>query len=303
MHLRSSALFCTRHTSHSHVPIGFRANSSNLRLADVEPLSAETGGLSDFVAGSKSRAAFAPVPGLGVSQAIHFVDSGLFCTKQVSQSQVPAAFLNRSPNPCTLVKVVVFLTEVLGVCEVIESFKSPVGSSFGMLQDAHLLSDALLSPKHLLQYQIPKACLLNSLRAAGGLEGGDDVLLEGEEVGVVCWKLDEAEKPGLLRISSTLPSFKVFAGLKNPLYSSSALFLLLLFVAQGAGLLGADILLAWEEKDDTFIAGTLNVKPTDDPGDCALDSVAFTMGDENVNSGLLVELVACAAAGGDVVVV
>lgn len=45
------------------------------------------------------RTRFTPVPGFGVSQATHFIASGLFCTKQVSQSQVPTAGLNLSPKP------------------------------------------------------------------------------------------------------------------------------------------------------------------------------------------------------------
>lgn len=34
------------------------------------------------------------VPGLGVSQATHFAASGLFCSMQASQSQVPAGAVN-----------------------------------------------------------------------------------------------------------------------------------------------------------------------------------------------------------------
>lgn len=45
------------------------------------------------------RTRLTPVPGFGVSQATHFIASGLFCTKQVSQSQVPTAGLNLSPKP------------------------------------------------------------------------------------------------------------------------------------------------------------------------------------------------------------
>lgn len=42
------------------------------------------------------RAGITPVPGFGVSHAIHFVASGLFWTRQVSQSHVLDAVLNLS---------------------------------------------------------------------------------------------------------------------------------------------------------------------------------------------------------------
>lgn len=45
------------------------------------------------------RAGVTPVPGFGVSQAIHFVASGLFWTRQVSQSHVLGAVLNLSSKP------------------------------------------------------------------------------------------------------------------------------------------------------------------------------------------------------------
>lgn len=157
-HSLSSALFCTQHTVHSHDPTGFLASSSNLRLGDnVRPRSGGITGLSGFVVGS-SKGSFAPVPGFGDPQATHFDDSCLFCTKHVSQSHVPGATLNLSPNPNVHFKGDVFLEGVV-VAKVVD-FVTSLACSFTVLQATHLLSEALFSSKQQSQYHIPKACLL-----------------------------------------------------------------------------------------------------------------------------------------------
>lgn len=95
----SSALLQTQHTGHSQDPKGLLNLSPNpsVPVLTVQLEEEAVTGLSEVTANVRTR--FTPVPGLGVSQATHFTASGLFCTKQVSQSQVPTAGLNLSPKP------------------------------------------------------------------------------------------------------------------------------------------------------------------------------------------------------------
>lgn len=98
-HLLSSALLETQQTGHSQDPTGFLNLSPNPKEPDatvqLEDDAAMVPALSETTVNVSTR--FTPVPGFGVSQATHFIASGLFCTKQVSQSQVPG--LNLSPKP------------------------------------------------------------------------------------------------------------------------------------------------------------------------------------------------------------
>lgn len=88
------------HTSQSHAPSGFLNLSAKLSpdvvvvevVAGVEEAvsvkeTSETGG--------RVRAGFTPVPGLDVSHATHLTTSGLFCTRHVSHSQLPAGGANK----------------------------------------------------------------------------------------------------------------------------------------------------------------------------------------------------------------
>lgn len=95
----SSALLQTQHTGHSQDPTGLLNLSPNpsVPVLTVQLEEEAVTGLSEVTVNVRTR--FTPVPGLGVSQATHFTASGLFCTKQVSQSQVPTAGLNLSPKP------------------------------------------------------------------------------------------------------------------------------------------------------------------------------------------------------------
>lgn len=97
----SSALLETQQTGHSQDPTGLLNLSPNPKGPDatvqLEDDAAMATELSETTVNVSTR--FTPVPGFGVSQATHFIASGLFCTKQVSQSQVPIAGLNLSPKP------------------------------------------------------------------------------------------------------------------------------------------------------------------------------------------------------------
>ena len=97
----SSGLLGTQHTGHSQDPLGFLNLSANPKVpvvtVQLEDGAAAVTALSEVTGNVRTR--LIPVPGFGVSQATHFIASGLFCTKQVSQSQVPTAGLNLSPKP------------------------------------------------------------------------------------------------------------------------------------------------------------------------------------------------------------
>ena len=147
-HFVSSALFCTKHVSHSHAPSGFL----NLSPNPLKPV--ETGGmgvdtvLSAEKADGKVSEGLSPVPGLAVSQATHFTASGLFTTRHVSQSQVPEGLENIVPNPVVVVvaKVAFVLllsraTELMGDGLLSRELDEKVG--FGATEQTHLVSDCL----------------------------------------------------------------------------------------------------------------------------------------------------------------
>lgn len=97
----SSGLLGTQHTGHSQDLLGFVNLSANPKVpvvtVQLEDEAATVTALSEATGNVRTR--LTPVPGFGVSQATHFIASGLFRTKQVSQSQVPIAGLNLSPKP------------------------------------------------------------------------------------------------------------------------------------------------------------------------------------------------------------
>lgn len=140
----SSALLQTQQTGHSQEPTGLLNLSPNPSVPVVTVVEEEAvTGLSEATVNVRAR--FTPVPGLGVSQATHFTASGLFCTKQVSQSQVPIAGLNLSPKPVPDVEA--GLSLLLGVpvpvCLAV-SFRG----SFAAWQAIHLLSVTLFWRRH-----------------------------------------------------------------------------------------------------------------------------------------------------------
>lgn len=106
-------MFSTMHVSHSHDPSGFLnlfpkpANPEGAELVVVRAAVMEgkveaealTGDAWASVKAGRVRLGFTPVPGLAVSQATHLTTSGLFCTRQVSHSQLPAGGVNKAPKP------------------------------------------------------------------------------------------------------------------------------------------------------------------------------------------------------------
>lgn len=182
-HLVSSALFCTIHVSHSHEPSGFVNLSPNpkLTVAVGTTLAAE-------VAGGRVNEGLRPVPGLAVSQATHFTASGLFKTRHVSQSQVPAG-LENIPKPVTvLLMEVVFVlllsnpTKAAG--EGLPSIDLDEELGRGVIQQTHLASDGLFCTKQTSQLQPGGALNKPSHPAEGVLK--EVVVVELEEGAVDC---------------------------------------------------------------------------------------------------------------------
>lgn len=252
-HFVSSALFCTIHVSHSHEPSG-ALNLSPNPIVPVE-MGSEPGEavLTAEKADGRVSDDLSPVPGFAVSQATHFTASGLFCTIHVSQSQVPTGLEKRAPNP-------------VEEDEVVSAESRPVeGGADG------LLSEGL----------------------ASGLTGSDsrneEEIVEDEE-GIDVFKVTSGSdafgvtgevKPGSLSRSSTLPCFRVLAGLKGP--SNSSVLLLV------TGFTDADIAelgLPFDKEVPNFATGALKVNPVVGEKEGGLAAVALTIGEENVNGTL-----------------
>lgn len=256
-HFVSSALFCTIHVSHSHEPSGFL----NLSPNPIVPVEMGSGaGETEFTAEKaegRVKDDLSPVPGFAVSQATHFTASGLFCTKHVSHSQLPVGLENKGPNP------------VEGD-EVEPAESSPVKGGHG------LLSEALD---------------VESLGSGLNGDGADEEEMVAVEVGGaeaaevvsednVFVRTGEA-KPGSFRRSSTLPCFKVLAGLNGPSNSSVILFV--------TGFTDADIAVLGFPLDSdgaNFATGALKVNPVVGGKEGGLAAVALTIGEENVNGAL-----------------
>lgn len=85
-------------------------------------------------------------------------------------------------------------------------------------------------------------------------------------------------KPGDLRRSSTLPCFRLLAGLNGPANSSVPLLLVVDFTAASMGV--ASFPLAMEEP--IFATGALKVNPAEGEKEGGLDEFAMTMGEEKV---------------------
>lgn len=132
-------------------------------------------------AGGRVRVGFTPVPGFAVSQATHLTTSGLFCTRQVSQSHVPGGRAN---------KVLRLAAGAFGSLQSDVDEDSLLGSQF------HVTSEGL----NLLPAEDEDS--LADLNSGMGGPGAGDA------------------NPGPLRISRTLPCFKTLAGLKGPSNSS-----------------------------------------------------------------------------------
>lgn len=149
-HLVSSALFSTIHVSHSQAPSGF-LNASPKLLGPVETgaVGADTVLTAEKAEGRVSEG-LSPVPGLAVSQATHFTASGLFSTRHVSQSQVPAGLESMVPKPVVVVVVEPVLVLLLllssptaapGDCLLSMDLDEELGC--GAIQQTHFVSDCL----------------------------------------------------------------------------------------------------------------------------------------------------------------
>lgn len=148
-HFVSSALFCTIHVSHSHEPSGVL----NLSPNPLNPVVMGSAGADTVLTAEKAEGrvseGLSPVPGLAVSQATHFTASGLFRTRHVSQSQVPADLENIVPKPVVVVvvEVVVFVlllscvTEEAGDCLLSRDLDEELG--WEAEQQTHFVSGSL----------------------------------------------------------------------------------------------------------------------------------------------------------------
>jgi len=223
-----------------------------------------------------------PVPGLAVSQATHFTASGLFRTRHVSQSQVPAGLENIVPKPVVEVLFVLLLscpTEVAAGLLSLDLDEEELG--WGVIQQTHFVSDGLFCTKQTSQLQ-PAGALNKSPKPVeeereevvvgavncvdwGALSGLGEVRATGEA------------KPGALRRSSTLPCFRVLAGLKGP-SNSSVLLLVADFTAAAMGVAR----FPFDMEGPNFATGALKVNPAEGEKEGGLAAVALTIGEENV---------------------
>lgn len=237
-----------------------------------------------------------PVPGFAVSQATHLTASGLFRTRHVSQSQVPAGLENIVPKPVVVVVVeeAVFVLLLSSPTEVVVEGLLSVDLDeeelgCGAIQQTHFVSDTLFCTKQTSQLQPGGA--LNKSPNPDEEEGGEVVVVVDEEEGAVdCLKvccgvlsgLGEVRaageaKPGDLRSCSTLPCLRVAAGLKGP-SKSSVLLLVAGFAAATMGVVS----LPFDMEGPNFATGALKVNPAEGEKEGGLAAVALTMGEENV---------------------
>lgn len=292
-HFVSSALFSTKHVSHSHAPAGFL----NLSPKPMNPVETGAVGVDTVLTAEKAEGrvseGLSPVPGLAVSQATHFTASGLFRTRHVSQSQVPAGLENIVPKPAVVVVVeVVFVLLLSKPTEVtaegllsIDLDEEELGC--GAIQQTHLVSDGLFCTKQTSQLQ-PGGALNTSPNPAEERE--EVVVVVVEEGAVDCVEVCSGAlsgsgevpatgeaKPGALRRSSTLPCFRDLAGLKGP-SKSSVLLLVVDFTAATMG----EASFPFDIEGPNFATGALKVNPAEGEKEGGLAAVALTIGEENV---------------------
>lgn len=293
-HFVSSALFSTEHVSHSHAPAGFL----NLSPNPMNPVETGAVGVDTVLTAEKAEGrvseGLSPVPGLAVSQATHFTASGLFRTRHVSQSQVPAGLENIVPKPAVDVVVEVAFVLLLsrptkvaveGLLSV-DLDEEELGC--GAIQQTHLVSDGLFCTKQTSQLQPGGA--LNTL--PNPVEEKEEVVVVVVvEEGAVDWvevcsgtmsgpgelRATGEAKPGALRRSSTLPCFRVLAGLKGPSKSS-----VLLLVADFTAVSMGEASFPFNMEGPNFVTGALKVNPANGEKEGGLAAVALTIGEENV---------------------
>lgn len=202
-HFVSSALFSNIHESHSHAPSGLL----NLSPNPMNPVETGTEGVDTVFADEKAEGrvsdGLSPVPGLAVSHALHLTASGLFSTRHVSHSQVPAGLENIVPKPVVVVVVVVEVlllsspTEV-AVVGLLSNGSVEEGLGFGAEQATHFESDGLFCTKQTSHSHEP-AWGLNKLPNPSEEEREEVVEVEKVAVDcvVVCWGV--VSGPGELR--------------------------------------------------------------------------------------------------------
>lgn len=191
-HFVSSALFCTIQVSHSHASSGFL----NLSPNPVNSVETAAAGVGTVLTGEKAEErvseGLSPVPGLAVSQATHFTASGLFITRQVSQSQVPAGLENIVPKPVVVVVVEVVLvllllsspTEVEDDCLLSMDLDEDLGC--GAAQQTHFVSDCLFGTKQTSQVQSAEG-LNKPPNPVEEMEEGAEVEEGAVDCVDVCW--------------------------------------------------------------------------------------------------------------------
>lgn len=201
-HLASCALFCTMQVSHSHDPSGFLNFSPKLSSPPDEEevvVAAAASGVPAAVVVAEDekdeeegveredgrvRPGLTPVPGLAVSQATHLSASGLFCTRQVSHSQVPAGGANRDARPGP---ELADTDTAGGLLSNLEEEEEEDESFWGLevWQATHLESAATFCTMHVSQLQEPDAGLNLSPKPERGRAGAGVEEEEGVEVGVL----------------------------------------------------------------------------------------------------------------------
>lgn len=217
-HFVSSALFSTKHVSHSHAPSGFL----NLSPNPMNPV--ERGAVNTVLTAEKAEGrvseGLSPVPGLAVSQATHFTASGLFRTRHVSQSQVPAGLENIVPKPAVVVVVeAVFMllllsspTEVVAEGLLSIDLQEEI-LGCGAVQQTHLVSDGLFCTMQSSQLQPGGA--LNAL--PNTVEEREEVVEVVEEGAVDCVEICRRvlSGPGEVRTGEAKPRHRTSKGLKQ----------------------------------------------------------------------------------------
>lgn len=202
------------------------------------------------------------MPGLAVSHATHLTTSGLFCTIQVSHSQLPAGGANKELRLAA--------GAFAGLLSDLEE-ESVLGC--GAWQATHFLSEGLFCSRQVTQFHDPAA----GLNFSPNPEFFFVVVLHVGVTGSVSKEFWVGEaNPGPLRISRTLPCFKALAGLKGPSKSSLLSLAFLNVTIAGAGF-------PFDIEVVVFIVGALKVNPDDGEKDMGLAAVALTMGEEKVN--------------------
>lgn len=181
-------MFCTIHVSQSHEPSGFlnlspkpsrppevldevvvvAAAEAAVPEAAVAAAAKKPGAeaavelLEESESAGRVRPGFTPVPGLAVSHATHLSASGLFCTRQVSHSHVPAGGANMAASPVVALALKAAAGGLLSSFDVNDEEEEEEEESVWGLevwQATHLVSDAEFCKRHVSQVQEPAAGL------------------------------------------------------------------------------------------------------------------------------------------------